>query len=650
MEIRLLDSNLKIFGDPIDDYSSLSYSDKWEDYGSFTAVMSNDHYTDVAAASYVYFDSRTFEIETLSSTELLTISGRALSSMLDKIAIYEIERVQGRLEECVRYLIAKYAMSGAQSIPKLELETDNDFKRAMDVTTERGSLGSFLRTALNQRGFSFDLEYDVATDKIIFHLLRSTDRSQDQSTNAAVMFSTDAGNIEKIEYKRTTQDYRNFAYVCDEDATAPQTVEVDLSNGEPIRAMYVSGKSAGADTSAAPNLYVMVGQYSSGVGFIASSIDGITFTSRVTSGYGAFWAVDYQNGMFIVCGDGGAILTSTDAITWTQQTSGVSVALEGAMYDSGLYVVTGNSGKILVSYDGLEYEDVASGSTTARIEAPTKTASGYTAVAAAINTFASFYSPNGYDWSATRYVTQDASSASATGVALLNQNVFACGAYVLGGVQYPTIAKSTDGGITWTIEKISSLSDHSFLDIASGNELLVAVGQPNLIAWSDDGGVTWTNCTPSGGTPNYITICFNETDKTFHAYSYTGKYHAYSSDGKSWTLSTFTGSPYTVDAVAYGTSSHSGNLYQIGVDALQATRSADVIDGQVLPDVQPIYGTDYVVGDIADIKDDMHGILASKRIVEVQHIREPNQIITIPKFGVDFLNLRQFITKEIKNG
>jgi hypothetical protein len=110
--------------------------------------MSNDHYPDVAAASYVYFDSRTFEIETLSSTELLTISGRALSSLLDKIAIYEIERVEGRLEECVRYLIAKYAMSGAQAIPKLELETDNDFKRAMDVTTERGSLGSFFENGL----------------------------------------------------------------------------------------------------------------------------------------------------------------------------------------------------------------------------------------------------------------------------------------------------------------------------------------------------------------------------------------------------------------------------------------------------------------------------------------------------------------------
>jgi hypothetical protein len=60
----------------------------------------------------------------------------------------------------------------------------------------------------------------------------------------------------------------------------------------------------------------------------------------------------------------------------------------------------------------------------------------------------------------------------------------------------------------------------------------------------------------------------------------------------------------------YGTSSHSGNLRQIGIDALRATRAADVIDGQVLPDVQPIYGTDYVVGDIADIKDDMRGDLS----------------------------------------
>lgn len=650
MEIKLLDENLDIIGDPIDDYSSLTYTDKWEESGSFTAVMSNDHYANVAAASYVYFDSRTYEIETLSSEDVLTISGQDLSAMLDRIAIYDVERLHGRLEEMARYLVAKYAMSGSQLIPKLVLETDNDFKRAMDVTTERGSLGAFLRTALNQRDFSFSLDYDITLDKIVFHLLRSTDRSQDQETNATVMFSSDSGNIEKITYKRTIKDYRNFAYVCDEDATAPQTVEVDLSNGEPIRAMYVSGKSAGADTSAASNLYVMVGQSSSGVGYIATSTDGQTWTDRITTGHPSLWGIDYSNGVFLACGNAGEVLTSTDGVSWTNGNISTAYAMEGALYDDGLYIVVGNNAEIWAGFDGSTWTKRV-GESSLKVVSPINFLGTLLATSSSTNKIYIFLSGNLWNWTFSTMATNAAATSSQPNRVLrAENNALIIGSVVVSAVIVPFVARGTEvsGSIAWEYDEISALSGHSFLDAAYGNGILVAIGQPNIIAWSDDLGATWTDCTPSGGTPNYITVCFNETNGTFHAYSYTGKYHAYSSDGKNWTLSTFTASVFSVDAVIYGTSSHSGNLRQIGIDALQATRTADIIDGEILPDVEPIYGTDYVVGDIADIKDAERGILAAKRIVEVQHIREPNQIVTIPKFGVNFLNLRQYISKEIK--
>jgi len=648
IEITLLDKNYAVYGDAIKVFESLAYSDAWEKHGSFALVVDPAEFKNIAGAAWLRFDSRVYENEIHTSEDeesTVKITGSALSVLFDRVIIKEAERLQGRLEERIRYLVNKYAITGSQAISQLVLETDNDYKRAMDATTTRGqTLSDFLYTALPQRGFSFRLTLDIATGEIVFELLQSVDRTQSQTVNIPVMLSTQDA-IEKASYKKSVKDFRNFAIVCDEDDTAPQTVEVDLSNGEPIRAMYVSGRSAGADDSEATNMYVMVGQYSSGVGFIASSTDGVTFTSRVTSGYGSFWGVDYQNGMFIVCGDGGAILTSTDAITWTPQTSGVAVALEGALYYDGMYLVTGNSSNILKSYNKTTWTLQNSG--FAKIVSPIWSGSKFISFGA----LGYYYASDDYaeTWTPTLFDITDGGFSS-QGCVSTGSKLIVAGYIGRSGVYTPAVIISSDEFATYTVVELNALTGCVFYDIAYGNGVAVAIGQPNMIMWSDDGGETWTDCTPAGGTPNYITVCFNETDGTFHAYSYTGKYHAYSSDGKSWALSTFTASVAGVDAVVYGTSSHSGNLYQIGVDALQEAAIVETLDGDVNSDLAPVYETDYQLGDILDAVDPTREITAEKRVLEVEHlIDKDTDLSIIPKLGKDYLSLRKFISKEIKN-
>ena len=84
------------------------------------------------------------------------------------------------------------------------------------------------------------------------------------------------------------------------------------------------------------------------------------------------------------------------------------------------------------------------------------------------------------------------------------------------------------------------------------------------------------------------------------------------------------------------------------MNALRQMRPAEVIDGNVLPGTDPVYKTDYNLGDIVDVSDDDRGIVVSERIIEVRTNYEPSQIVTVPKFGTDFLTLRQYISKEAK--
>lgn len=649
--ITLFDSAFEIIGDPITTFESLSFSDAWEKHGAMTLVVGEDEWTNVKDAAWLGVCNRVYEVETIQSDDdnsTVKINGSSLNVLFDRIVITEEERLQGRLEERVRYLVNKYAITGSQRLTNLSLGVDNDYKRAMDATTKRGQkLSEFLYTAMNQRGFSFAIV--LVAGALVFNVLRGVDRTQDQSVNAPVQISTrDA--LEKASYKKSIKDYRNFAVVCDEDPDAPQTVEVDLSHGAPVRSMYVSGRSAGADKSEAESMFVMVGTYSPGVGYIATSTDGQSWTSRVTSGISPRWSVEYKNGKFITGGNTGDISKSDDGITWTNEESGSGYAIEGLLYDDGIYVAFTSLGSAGYSYDASAYNvAISSAQASGKIVNAVRSNDKLVAFSAGSDSLKKWLSADGTSWESETVNV----SGSPTQVAILRTvetQTAVCGiGFWYDGTTYkPISVATTDNAATQDVHIIESLSGFRFLDAAYGNSVLVAVGQPNIIAWSEDDGETWTNCTPTGGTPDYIAVCFDGT--TFHAYSATTKHHAYSTDGKTWMLTTFSTSAVLIDAVIYGTSTYAGTLRQIGIDALQEAAVVETLDGDINQDLAPVYETDYNNGDVVDAVDAERGISAAKRVLEVEFlIDKDNDYAIIPKLGKDFLSLRQYIAKEIRN-
>jgi hypothetical protein len=105
------------------------------------------------------------------------------------------------------------------------------------------------------------------------------------------------------------------------------------------------------------NLYVVGGT----AGFLATSPDGITWTSR-TSGFGAnsIFSVAFGNGLWVAVGDNGTLSTSTDGTTWTVRTSnfGASDQINHVIYANSTWVAVGrgggatNTGGIIYSTDG----------------------------------------------------------------------------------------------------------------------------------------------------------------------------------------------------------------------------------------------------------------------------------------------------------
>jgi hypothetical protein len=449
--------------------------------------------------------------------------------------------------------------------------------------------------------------------------------------------------IEDAEYKKSIMDWRNFAIVCDEDETNPQTVEVDLSNGAPVRAMYVSGRKAGADDSAAPNMFVMVGAG----GMIKTSTDGINWTTRASGTTAYLWSIDYRNGLFIAGGDAGIVDISSNGVNWTVRSTGSSAAIEGVNYNDGLYFAFGNDGSIYYSYDTITWVMSDDGTTIGKMVNTIYTPNGYYGFANWRDGVYAMHSAVGIDWT-----KEFVENVSGNVIFTANRTVLIGTKSVCVGTRQsspivPFAVTSDDYGITNTMNIISSFSGKSFLDAAAGAGVIVAVGQSNLLAYSEDGGGTWSQGTYSD-TVDYISVTYDGAH--FYAVGYLTRKVAISSDGKNWAVYALVGVTANPDAVTYGTSSHSGNMYQTGVDALNAAAIVETLDGDVNADLAPVYGTDYNKGDLIDAVDPELGIVAAKRVLEVEHLIDKTTDLSItPKLGKDVMSLRQLIAKEIKN-
>jgi hypothetical protein len=214
------------------------------------------------------------------------------------------------------------------------------------------------------------------------------------------------------------------------------------------------------------------------------------------------------------------------------------------------------------------------------------------------------------------------------------------------------IVSTIDGGASWN--KITPPAiDGIPLSITFGNGLFVAISDFGEALISSNA-IDWTSVLVSGlyGT-GYDRINVIYDGSNFRVYAEDGSglslKHSVSSDAQTWTTTTLSvGSSY-IESAVYGTSAETGNLYQDGVDALENSRMIELLDCDTLPDSSPAIGTDCNLGDIVDIAHPKRGIIVSKRLIDLQAVIEPKNHTVKPIFGTNYLSMKKFIKKEIKN-
>ena len=111
------------------------------------------------------------------------------------------------------------------------------------------------------------------------------------------------------------------------------------------------------------DLFVAGGNASGGAPVLASSPDGVTWTSRTPAGFGgeAITAIDHdQSALWVAVGSAGGMGSSADGITWTSRTSTFgSTFIRDIAFGGGRWVAVGNLDKIAFSTTGTSWTATA---------------------------------------------------------------------------------------------------------------------------------------------------------------------------------------------------------------------------------------------------------------------------------------------------
>ncbi len=248
MELILLDKNFGLLGMPIDDFTSLQWKRRWKEGGGFELHLSKEYFATASAARYLYQneDKETMAIVSAEYEEKrgeVTLGGKPLNILFDDIVIPKTEVIRGNLETEARRIVKKYAIDGTQKIDKLCLGAARGYSETVDTQMTGISLYEALYTLLAEENLTWRLSYDYTQDALIFEIVKGKDRTQDQNENAWAVFSTSRENILNMEYQRSEEDYKNYAFVAGEgEGQARTVVEVDRSNGEKKKAIYIDAR------------------------------------------------------------------------------------------------------------------------------------------------------------------------------------------------------------------------------------------------------------------------------------------------------------------------------------------------------------------------------------------------------------------------
>lgn len=286
---------------PIDDYTSLTWTENWHDSGGFSLMLPPSRFQTVRTAKYLYNQDldACMVITGLDyvsgDSPTLRLTGKSLESILSARVFDAEVKYDDTLGNAVYSAIQTLTQEGDRIIDRLELAQISEFSDVYEGLAEEGArLDEWLYEILKPYGLSYRVDYDYADNIMRFKLARGVDRTQEQDINSWAIFSTDFENITNIAYEMSSENYYNFAYIIGEYNGDRIVETIDETNGNDRREILLK-PSVTSDEAANVTQYRKVLKQK-GVETLAEYAMSDTVTGDVDTSSSLKYGVNYNIG------------------------------------------------------------------------------------------------------------------------------------------------------------------------------------------------------------------------------------------------------------------------------------------------------------------------------------------------------------------
>lgn len=188
-------------------------------------------------------------IEIITSEEegdYILVSGRGAECLLDRRIILEQTAVAGRVDAALYRLIKENAIEPSDADRVLPLEMS--LPDASTDTISAQYTGTNLLEAVEEICKAYGLGFRAVADAcqaitLRMELLKGTNRSEGQTDNSPVIFSSEYENLLSSKYVLDTTNYKNVAIVAGEgEGTARKRATYGSASGRLRREMFVDAR------------------------------------------------------------------------------------------------------------------------------------------------------------------------------------------------------------------------------------------------------------------------------------------------------------------------------------------------------------------------------------------------------------------------
>ncbi len=247
MDLYFLDAAFEPMTGPMDMFTSVVWSERYFENGTFTLHFPKELLPVVYDATYVRTGIENGHVKCGRLTYLLADDGEdggceAGGYLLEALFDDRVLSGEGCYSGTVTQAVHTAVSENLRGCGVVIGEDSAVLTETVSLTYEWDTLSEWLYSVLKPFGASYRIELDPAENVPVFRIVRGMDRSsgigetvsENYNTWQAV-FSSSFGNISSIRFERDTVRLKNVVYVEGADGTL---VTVDKSGGKPKREMH----------------------------------------------------------------------------------------------------------------------------------------------------------------------------------------------------------------------------------------------------------------------------------------------------------------------------------------------------------------------------------------------------------------------------